>query len=75
MTRTRACTIMARKCGAVLVSARWHSTSTSVAAWRPTDTGSYNPAQQIGPRRSQASSFVAADLGEHEQQYLTSSAA
>src|SRR3712207_9378262 len=46
-----------------------------VAVRRPNDTGCVNPARQIGPRRSPASSFVAAAPGEHEQQYLTSPAA
>src|SRR3712207_1610326 len=43
-----------------------------VAVRRPNDTGCFNPARQIGPRRSPASSFVAAVPGEHEQQYLRS---
>src|SRR3712207_5559443 len=59
---------------------RWPGTADApplcpVAVRRPNDTGCVNPARQIGPRRSPASSFVAAVPGEHEQQYLTSPAA
>src|ERR687896_473151 len=47
----------------------------SAAAWRSDNTGRHDPVQQIGPRRSQASSFVAARSGEHAWQCLISPAA
>ena len=68
-------TIMARKWGSALSAGGRRSISPSVVVSRPTDTGCFNSAQQIGPRCFQAPSFVAAVLGEHDQQYLTLPAA